>query len=80
MTEIDQIRLPLPEDTDPHPRLIVFGCGTHAGDCFTALFPDGWHDISLEVSWDTTGPESWYIATDGFTQYSPIGLFVKRRY
>ena len=45
-------------------RLLVDGWGVHAGEGFTALFPDGWHDITLEVSWEPTGPGC-------------IGLFVK---
>ena len=75
---IVQIRLPRPDDTDPHPRLIVDGYGIHAGEGFTALLPDGqWHDISFEVRWNTTGPECWYISTPGYKDVSPIGLFVK---
>lgn len=76
--KIYQIKLPAPNDHDPHPRLLVNGRGTHAGDCFVALFPDGWHEISLEVTWDIEGPECWYINTHGFEGISPIGLFVKR--
>ena len=76
--KIYQIKLPAPNDHDPHPRLLVTGRGTHAGDCFVALFPDGWHEISLEVTWDIEGPECWYINTHGFEGISPIGLFVKR--
>ena len=41
-TKIVQIKLPDPADTDPHPRLLVDGWGVHAGEGFTALFPDGW--------------------------------------
>ena len=52
---IAQLQLPDPSDTDPHPRLILKGRGIHAGESFTALFPDGWHDITLEVSWEQTG-------------------------
>ncbi len=63
---IAQLQLPDPADVDPHPRL-----------GFTALFPDGWHDINLEVSWEPTGPGCWYISTPGFRDICPIGLFVK---
>ena len=42
---IAQLQLPNPEDDDPHPRLLLEGDGVHAGQGFTALFPDGWHDI-----------------------------------
>ena len=70
-------QLPNPEDDDPHPRLLLEGDGVHAGQGFTALFPDGWHDITLEVSWEPTGPGCWYISTPGFEGVCPIGLFVK---
>ena len=49
---IAQIQLPDPADEDPHPRLLLEGRGIHAGEGFTALFPDGWHEITLEVAWD----------------------------
>lgn len=42
---IAQLQLPDPADDDPHPRLLLEGEGVHAGQGFTALFPDGWHDI-----------------------------------
>ena len=74
---IAQLQLPDPADTDPHPRLLLEGRGIHAGECFWALFPDGWHDITLEVSWKSAGPGSWYISTPGFGDVCPIGLFVK---
>lgn len=76
-TKIVQIKLPDSADTDPHPRLLVDGWGVHAGQGFTALFPNGWHDITLEVSWEPTGPGCWYISTPGFEDACPIGLFVK---
>ena len=50
---IAQLQLPNPEDDDPHPRLLLEGEGVHAGQGFTALFPDGWHDITLEVAWES---------------------------
>ena len=43
---IAQLQLPDPADADPHPRLLLEGRGIHAGECFSALFPDGWHDIT----------------------------------
>ena len=52
---IAQIQLPDPADDDPHPRLLLEGRGIHAGEGFTALFPDGWHEITLEVAWEPTG-------------------------
>ena len=64
-------------DADPHPRLLLEGRGIHAGEGFTALFPDGWHDITLEVRWEMTGPGCWFISTPGFSDICPIGLFVK---
>lgn len=72
-----QLRLPSPHDTDPHPRLLLGGYGIHAGETFTALMPDGWHDITLEVDWDTTGPGCWYISTPSYAHICPVGLFVK---
>jgi hypothetical protein len=74
---IQQLQLPSPDDTDPHPRLLLDGCGIHAGQPFTALMPDGWHDITLEVDWDTIGPGCWYISTPGYAHICPVGLFVK---
>lgn len=74
---VAQIQLPDPADTDPHPRLLLEGRGIHAGEWFSALFPDGWHDITLEVRWEPTGPGCWYISTPGFKDVCPIGLFVK---
>lgn len=72
-----QIQLPDPSDKDPHPRILVDGEGIHAGMVFTALMPDGWADITLEIAWDTTGPACWYISTPGYEDICPIGLFVK---
>ncbi len=74
---ISQLKLPAPNDSDPHPRLLLDGYGVHAGQSFNALFPDGWHDITLEVSWNTTGPACWYISTPGYSDVCPVGLFVK---
>ena len=43
------------------------------GQGFTALFPDGWHEITLEVAWEPTGPGCWYISTPGFEGVCPVG-------
>lgn len=75
--EVRQITLPEPSDTSDYPRILVNGEGIHAGMGFTALFPDGWHDITLEVRHDRTGPACWYISTPGFRDICPVGLFVK---
>ena len=72
-----QIRLPSPEDTAPHPRLLLNGRGIHAGETFRALFPDGWREITLEMSQKPEGLGCWYISNPGFTHICPIGLFVK---
>lgn len=48
---IAQIQLPDPPDEDPHPRLLLGGYGIQTGSCYTALFPAGWHDITLEMRW-----------------------------
>lgn len=77
-SKVAQIKLPDPRDHDPHPRLIINGRGIHAGESFTALLPDGWHEITLEMSWEPEGPGCWYISTSGFETVCPIGLFVKR--
>lgn len=77
MLEVHQIQLPLSTDKDPHPRLMLNGRGIHAGEPVTALLPDGWHDITLEVSWHIEGPACWYISTPGYSDICPIGLFVK---
>ena len=74
---ISQIQLPRTDDKDPHPRLLLNGYGIHTGECFTALFPDGWHEICLEVSEEPFGPGCWYISTPGYENVCPVGLFVK---
>jgi hypothetical protein len=74
---VKQIQLPDPDDHDPHPRLLIDGYGIHAGESYTALFPDGWHDITLEVTWARTGAACWYISTPGYRNICPVGLFVK---
>ncbi len=75
--KLGQILLPAPEDFDPHPRLLLNGRGIHAGETFHALFPDGWREITIEMSWEPEGAGCWYISTPGFTHICPIGLFVK---
>lgn len=74
---IMQLQLPDQMDKDPHPSLLLDGCRVYPGQGFTALFPDGWHHITLEVAWEPTGPGCWYISTSGFDGVCPIGLFVK---
>ena len=75
--KVSQIHLPDPADSDPHPRLLLEGEGVHAGQSFTALLPNGWHEITLEVTWDVEGPGCWYISTPGYQNVCPVGLFVK---
>lgn len=75
--KISQLKLPAPDDHDPHPRLLLDGYGIHAGSCFTALFPDGWHEVTLEVTWEQAGPACWYISTPGYENVCPVGLFVR---
>lgn len=75
--KVAQLKLPNPADADPHPRLLLEGDGIHAGSCYNALFPDGWHEITLEVRGERTGPGCWYISTPGFSDICPVGLFVK---
>ena len=76
--KIIQITLPDPNDQDPHPRIRAGNRGIHAGETFTAYFPDGWHEITLEMDWAITGPACWYISTPGFSGVCPIGLFIRR--
>ena len=75
--QFSQLKLPSPDDHDPHPRLLLDGYGIHAGECFTARFPDGWRNITLEVDWEKTGPDCWYVSTPGYENVCPVGLFVK---
>lgn len=75
---ISQLQLPSPDDHDPHPRLLLDGEGIHAGSVFTALLPSGWHEITLEVRWEQTGPACWYISTPGHGHICPVGLFVRQ--
>lgn len=42
------------------------------GDVVDALFPDGWHEVTIRFR-----DGKWYIATDGYSGYSPVGLFAK---
>lgn len=72
-----QLQLPDLMDDDPHPSLLLDGKRIHAGQSFTVLFPDGWHEVTLEIRWEPTGPGCWYISTPGYTNICPIGLFVK---
>ena len=74
---IRQLKLPDPADDSMYPRLLLDGEGIHAGHCCTALFPDGWREITLEVRTDVTGPGCWYISTPGFGDICPVGLFVR---
>lgn len=73
-----QIQLPAEEDDDPHPRLLLEGYGIHAGESFSALLPDGEHDITIEMDWETEGPACWYISTPGLGDVCPVGLWVRR--
>ena len=74
---VAQMQLPDPADTDPHPRLQFDGNSIHAGDSFTAWLPDGWHTITLEVSWDTTGPNCWFISDPALRSVCPVGLWCR---
>jgi hypothetical protein len=72
---VKQILLPDPNDTDPHPRWLFDGYGIHAGQGFTAWLPDGWREICLEISWEKTGPQSWYIPK--LPGVCPVGLWCR---
>lgn len=73
---VKQIMLPDPADSDRHPRLIFNGCGLHAGDCLDAWIPgQGFINIQLEMMWEIEGAATWYIATDGYRDLCPVGLW-----
>lgn len=44
-----------------------------------ALSPGGWHDVTLEVAWEITGPGCWYISTPGYEDVCLVGLFVEQK-
>lgn len=69
--EISQLQLPDPNDTDPHPRLLLNGYGIHAGSCYTALMPDGWHRLPLKSG------GSRLALPAGTYQHRGIGIFVR---
>lgn len=73
---VQQILLPNPADTDPHPRLIFNGWGIHAGECFTAWIPgDGFVDIRLESKSGIEGIHRWCIADPKYGDICPVGLW-----
>ena len=74
---IAQIQLPSPHEKGPHPRLLVADECIHTGQPLDALFPDGWHTVTLDVHHDIIGPDCWYISTPGYEDICPVGLFVK---
>ncbi|MEY8369783.1 hypothetical protein AALA24_13605 [Anaerovoracaceae bacterium 42-11] len=72
-----QLQLPDPNDKDSRPNLLFKERKVFAGENFVALFPDGWHEITLELDMRKEGVHSWYISTPGFEDICPVGLFVK---
>jgi len=71
-----QIQLPDPNDEDPHPRIMLNGRGLHAGEGITAYIPGkGLIDLCLEISWSIEGAACWYVATEGYRDVCPIGLW-----
>ena len=62
---IAQLRLPIRRTMIRTLGCFWKGTAYMAGEGFTALFPDGWHEITLEVAWEPTGPACWYISTPG---------------
>ena len=48
-----------------------------SGARVTALFPDGWHYIRLELTGQDGGSPEWTISTPEYAEYSPVGLFVR---
>lgn len=74
--EVKQILPPNPSDEDEHPRPIFNGWGIHAGEVFNTYIPgEGFVQISIEMSWGDKGFRCWYVATPGYQDLCPIGLW-----
>lgn len=59
------------------PQLICNNNSLKPGCHLEALFPDGWHSITLELRDMEDELSCWYISTMEYSHYSPIGLFVR---
>ena len=42
-----------------------------------AWLPDGWHEITLEINWDATGPNCWIISDPALRGVCPVGLWCR---
>lgn len=76
----NQIQPPEPQEakSDNHARLILDGRPINAGDSFTALFPDGWKEVTIEMRWTDNSPDCWYIAYPKEKQHEKLlGLFAR---
>lgn len=71
------IQLTLSRTPDGLPQLLCDGVSLHPGSHVEALFPDGWHPITLGLRDMEDELLCWYITTPAYSQYSPIGLFVR---
>lgn len=79
LSHIRLISQVLPEDptsNDLYDALLISNQEIQSGTLITALFPDGWHDVILERDTSSGVPGPWKIATSGYGDVSPIGLYV----
>lgn len=75
MREVFQITMPTPDDTDSHPRLMIYRHGLHCGEIYEVLLPTGWEVCRFESKWEITGWQTWYIVQH--PDICPVGLFVR---
>lgn len=79
LSHIRLISQVLPEDPtsdDLYATLLMSNQEIQSGTLVTAMFPDGWHDVILERDTSSGIPGPWKIATPGYGDESPIGLYV----
>ena len=62
---------------DYPPLLVCNGEPLETGSRVTALFPDGWRYIKLELSEGAGEEPQWVITTPEYSIYSPVGLFIR---
>ena len=74
--KISQLQLPIRMIPTCTPGFCLTGM-VFMRELLHALMPDGWHDITLEVRMEPTGPGCWYISTPEYRDICPVGLFVK---
>ncbi len=69
-------QLTLLRSSDNSPQLLCNGVSLQPGCQIEALFPDGWHIITLKLRTGKDDLSCWYIATPEYSNYSRVGLFV----